>query len=133
MSAIVNIDAPFFSDLVYKKEVDDFVARNEAFSAPLLNIYSDDVWKQLDSNSNYVANKPNNENFKEAYSVHFKGAKDLSLTDLPLFSPILSTILQRGKANIDPYYCIETENKLILQFFDTKLKGIGDFRPKETY
>lgn len=131
--AVVNIDAPFFSDLVYKKEIDDYVAKSEAFSTPLLNIYSDDVWNQLDSNSTYVANKLDNEQFKDAFTVHFKGAKHLSLTDLPLFSPILANILQGGKADIDKYYSIESENKLILQFFDYELKGIGQFTPKKIY
>ncbi|MEH7085558.1 dienelactone hydrolase family protein [Neobacillus drentensis] len=133
IDAVVNIDAPFFSDLVYKKEMDDYVARDEAFTTPLLNIYSDDVWGQLDSNSTYVANKLNNENFKDAYTTHFKGAKHLSLTDLPLFSPLLANMLQGGKAGIDPYYAIETENELILKFFDYELKGIGEFTSKETY
>ncbi|MFZ7942405.1 alpha/beta hydrolase family protein [Neobacillus sp. 19] len=133
IDAVVNIDAPFFSDLVYKKEIGDYAARDEAFKTPLLNIYSDDVWGQLDSNSTYVANKLNNKNFKDAYTVHFQGAKHLSLTDLPLFSPILANYIQGGSADIDPYYCVETENSLILKFFDDKLKGIGHFTPKKTY
>ncbi|AZU64738.1 alpha/beta hydrolase family protein [Neobacillus mesonae] len=133
IDAVVNIDAPFFSELAYKKEVDDFVASSKDFTTPLLNIYSDDVWGQLESNSLYAANKLNNETFKDAYTVHFKGAKHLSLTDLPLFSPILANVLQGVKADIDPYYCIETQNELILKFFDYKLKGIGQFAPEETY
>jgi len=133
ISAVVNIDASFFSELIYKKELDDFVASNKDFTTPLLNIYSDDVWRQLDSSPIYIANKLNNEHFKEAYTVHFQGAKHLSLTDLPLFSPILANIVQRGKADIDKLYCIETENELILEFFDSKLKGMGQFTPKETY
>ncbi|MFJ5717125.1 alpha/beta hydrolase family protein [Neobacillus sp. NPDC093127] len=133
IEAVVNIDAPFFSDLVYKKEINDFVAKDEDFKTPLLNIYSDDVWGQLDSNSTYVANKLNNEHFKNASTVHFQGANHLSLTDLPLFSPILANYIQGGKADIEQYYCIETENELILQFFDDKLKGIGHFTSKETY
>jgi dienelactone hydrolase len=133
IDAVVNIDAPFFSDLVYKKEINDFVARDEDFTTPLLSIYSDDVWVQLESNSTYTANKLTNKHFKDAYIVHFQGAKHLSLTDLPLFSPILANILQGGKADIDQYYCIETENELILTFFDYELKGIGHFTPKGTY
>lgn len=131
--AVVNIDAPFFSELVYNKEMEDFAAKSEAYTTPLLNIYSNDVWEQLDSNSTYAANKLNNENFKDAYTVHFQGTKHLSLTDLPLFSPFLANVLQGGKADIDPYYCIETENELILSFFDHELKGIGDFAPEKTY
>ncbi|MGE7690243.1 alpha/beta hydrolase family protein [Lysinibacillus sp. NPDC097214] len=133
ISAVVNIDAPFFSELVYKKEMDDFVASSKDFTPPLLNIYSDDVWGQLENNSIYIANKPTNEHFKDAYTTHFKGAKHLSLTDLPLFSPILANMLQGGKADIDQSYCIETENELILKFFDFELKGVGHFAPEETY
>ncbi|MFF2175784.1 alpha/beta hydrolase family protein [Lysinibacillus sp. NPDC058147] len=133
VSAVVNIDAPFFSELVYNKSADNFDASNNAYTTPLFNIYSDDVWSQLDSTPVYVANKLNNKQFEGAYTTHFKGAKHLSLTDLPLFSPILANILQGGKADIDKYYCIETENKLILKFFDFELKGVGHFAPKEAY
>ncbi|MGE8002578.1 dienelactone hydrolase family protein [Lysinibacillus sp. NPDC093216] len=133
VSAVVNIDAPFFSELIYNKADDNFMASSKAYTTPLFNIYSDDVWRQLNRTPVYVANKLNNKQFEGAYTTHFKGAKHLSLTDLPLFSPILANILQGGKADIDKYYCIETENELILKFFDFELKGIGHFAPKETY
>jgi len=133
ISAVVNIDAPFFSELIYNKADDNFMASSKAYTTPLFNIYSDDVWRQLDRTPVYVANKLNNKQFEGAYTTHFKGAKHLSLTDLSLFSPILAVILQGGKADIDKYYCIETENELILKFFDSELKGIGHFAPKETY
>ncbi|OCA84082.1 acetylhydrolase [Bacillus sp. FJAT-27225] len=133
IGAVVNIDAPFFSELVYKKDINDFAASDKAYTTPLLNIYSDDVWGQLDSNTLYAANKLDNQQFKKAYTTHFKGAKHLSLTDLPLFSPLLANVLQGGKAAIDQYYCIETENELILHFFDKELKGGGQFTYKEAY
>ncbi|MEK5035720.1 hypothetical protein MKY96_30225 [Paenibacillus sp. FSL R7-0302] len=62
-----------------------------------------------------------------------QGAKHLSLTDLPLFSPILANMLQRGQADIDKYYCIETMNRLILEFYDYTLKGTGRFAPQVVY
>ncbi len=133
VSAVVNIDAPLFSELQYNKEIDDFVASGEVYTTPLLNIYSDDVWRQLDTISTYAANKTIAENATETYTVHFQGAKHLSLTDLPLFSPVLANILQDGKADIDTYYCIETQNKIILEFFDYVLKGIGSFTSEGTY
>lgn len=133
VSAVVNIDAPFFSELVYNKADDTFVANNKPYTTSLFNIYSDDVWVQLESTPVYVANKLNNKQFEGAYTTHFKGAKHLSLTDLPLYSPILANTLQGGKANIDSYSCIEMENELILEFFDYELKGIGHFNPKKAY
>lgn len=133
IDAVVNIDAPFFSELAYNEVTNELFAKSEAYTIPLLNIYSDDVWVQLDSSSSYIANKVSNENFDGAYTVHFKGAKHLSLTDLPLFSPILAYLLQGGKADIDKYYAIETQNELILRFFDFSLKKQGEFAPKATY
>ena len=134
IDAIVNIDAPYFSDLIYDKENDTYIAKKEDFTTPLFNIYSDDVWVQLENNPTYIGNsKSNSEHYKDAYSVHFEGAKHLSFTDLPLFSPTLANMLQGGKADIDTYYSIETMNELILQFFDDKLKGTGQFSPNSTY
>lgn len=133
VDAVVNLDAPFFSELVYDPEINELAAKNEPYHVPLLNIYTDDVWRQLGKNSAYAANKTDNPNFKDAYTVHFQGAKHLSLTDLPLFSPILANKLQRGQADIDKYYCIETMNELILQFFDYTLKDTGRFEPQAVY
>ncbi|MCW1941561.1 hypothetical protein OMD49_28160 [Bacillus anthracis] len=131
ISAVVNIDAPFYSELVYNKADDNFVTSSKAYTTPLFNIYSDDVWIQLDSTPVYIANKLNNKQFEGAYTTHFKGAKHLSLTDLQLFSPILANTVQGGKANIDAYYCIEMENKLILEFFDYELKALVISTPRK--
>lgn len=133
VSAVVNLDAPFFTELVYNPKIHDLAAINKPYPVPLLNIYTDDVWRQLGKNSAYAANNTGNPNFKDAYTVHFEGARHLSLTDLPLFSPILANVLQRGKADIDKYYCIETMNKLILEFYDYTLKGSGQFAPQAVY
>ncbi|MBP2110242.1 alpha/beta hydrolase family protein [Paenibacillus silagei] len=133
VDAVVNLDAPFFTELVYDRKINDLAAKDEPYRVPLLNIYTDDVWRQLGKNSAYAANNTGNPNFKDAYTVHFVGAKHLSLTDLPLFSPILANMLQRGQADIDKYYCIETMNKLILEFYDYTLKGIGQFAPQAVY
>lgn len=133
VDAVVNLDAPFFTELVYDRKLNDLAAKNEPYRVPLLNIYTDDVWRQLGKNSAYAANKTDNPNFKDAYTVHFEGAKHLSLTDLPLFSPILANMLQRGQADIDKYYCIETMNRLILEFYDYTLKGNGQFAPQAVY
>jgi len=134
IDAVVNIDGPFYSELVYDKVTNELTAKSNAYTIPLLNVYSDDVWIQLDSASTYIANRISNTNFIGAYNVHFKGAKHLSLTDLPLFSPILANLLHEGKkADVDKYYVIETQNELILRFFDYALKNQGPFAPKATY
>lgn len=62
----------------------------------------------------------------------------MSYTDLPLFSPLLANQLSgisggSSKANVDKYYCIETMNKLVLEFFNSYVKGQGSFSDKEYY
>jgi dienelactone hydrolase len=133
IGAVVNLDAPYFSELVYDQASDDFAAKGEEYTTPILNLYTDDVWNQLGNNSTYAANYTADKYFKEAYTVHFEGAKHMSLTDLSLVSPLLANMLQGGKAAIDPYYCIETENELVLKFFDYTLKGMGPFTSEDTY
>lgn len=133
ITAVVNIDAPYFSELVYNPKTGDFAASNEVYATPLLNIYSDDVWVQLESNSTYAANKAADENCSEVYTAYFQGAKHMSLTDLVLFSPMFANMLQGGKAKVDKYYCIETMNSITLEFFDCYLKGEGSFTSGGTY
>lgn len=133
IGAVVNIDAPLFSELVYNRETDDFAASGQPYTTPLLNMYSDSVWVQLNSNSTYAANKVIDEHGTEVYTVYFQGAKHMSLTDLALSSPMLANMLQGGRAEIDTYYCIETMNRIILEFFDCYLKGKGNFTSAGTY
>ncbi|MGG1551075.1 alpha/beta hydrolase family protein [Paenibacillus ferrarius] len=128
VEAVVNLDGPYFSELRYDPVTNNFAASDQPYTTPLLNIYTDDVWKQLGTNPVYAANHMAKETFKDAYSVYFKGAKHLSLTDLALVSPPLANFLQGGKAAVDPVACIKAENQLILQFFDYTLKGGAPFK-----
>ncbi|MEL3962968.1 alpha/beta hydrolase [Lysinibacillus endophyticus] len=133
IDAVVNLDAPFFSELKFNNQQNIIEASNHTYTTPILNIYTDDVWKQLGSNPTYAANKAANQNFVESYTTHFLGAKHLSLTDLSMISPFLSNLLQGGKADIDPLKCLEKENQLILQFFDYALKDDTNFELEQTY
>ncbi|WP_259391847.1 hypothetical protein [Paenibacillus thiaminolyticus] len=133
IGAVVNIDAPLFSELVYNRETDDFAASGQPYTTPLLNMYSDSVWVQLNSNSTYAENKAIDEHGTVVYTVYFQGAKHMSLTDLALFSPMLANMLQGGRAEIDSYYAIDTMNRIILEFFDCYLKGKGRFTSAGTY
>ncbi|MCY9578653.1 hypothetical protein M5W96_04880 [Paenibacillus alvei] len=85
------------------------------------------MWVQINSNSTYAANKAIDKNGKVVHTVHFQGAKHMTLTNLSLVSPLLSNMLQGGRAEIDPYYCLETMNHILVEFFDCYLKGQGSF------
>jgi dienelactone hydrolase len=131
IDAIVNLDGPLLGELTgYTKG--KYVMREEAFTFPLLNIYSDDLWGKMEAGSEYSANVRIVSNPPaDVYNVNFKGAKHLSFTDLSLVSPILANILQGGPAAIDKYTCLEKMNSIVLGFFDRYLKGDGNFTPAE--
>jgi dienelactone hydrolase len=98
------------------------VLNNTPYPVPLLNIYAEDHYMNAlaaagDGYANFYAAK----HAVNASEVVIKGAGHLNFTDLPLFSPSLAGML--GVGPVDARYCIETTNRLILEYFDHTLKG----------
>jgi dienelactone hydrolase len=128
--AVVNLDAPLFGELLGLQN-GEAILIDDIYPKPLLNIYSDNLWGLMDSdpiyaaNTKFLLNTPDN-----IYNTHINGAKHLSLTDLSLFSPVIANILQGGKAEINPTYCLKIMNRIILNFLITILKmpGISIFQ-----
>lgn len=123
IGAVVNIDGPYFSEIVYNPSTDDFEASGTPYTTPILNIYSDDVWRQLGSNPVYAGNVVVSENENTTQTVYIQGAKHMSLTDLSIVSPFLSEMLQGGRATVDALDCVTTMNEAILDFFNGSLKN----------
>lgn len=96
---------------------------NPPYPKPILNIYNESHYNEAINDDEY----PNNfacRNAEESYEVVVKGSGHMNFTDLPMVSPFLSTLLETGdSANIDPRYCIETTNEVILEFFNHYLKN----------
>ena len=121
ISAVINLDGSMLGEEI------DFIAgkvvlNDTPYPVPLLNIYAEDhynnAWELVGEDyENFYASR----NADCAYEVVFKNAGHLNFTDLPLFSPTLAKIL--GVGSIDPRYCIEKTNRLVLEFFDSYLKG----------
>ena len=62
-----------------------------------------------------------------AFNVHIKGVGHLSLTDFALTSPILTWVLNGKISTTSTENCLKTINKVCLEFFDSYLKGEGQF------
>jgi dienelactone hydrolase len=136
VDAVINIDGPYFSEMVYDANVDEFVATSEQYDIPILNIYSDQVWVQLQDGTDtgvYAGNKISDQICTESYDVYLKGTKHLTLTDLAIVSPFLTYLLNGQGAKVDAKESIELENSLILEFFDAALKGKGEFTSAGVY
>lgn len=138
ISAVINLDGSMLGE--YRMAMNgDIVINNELYPLPLLNFYSEYVVNELISNPEYVyPNKYISSISTDAFEVYIKGSNHMSYTDLPLFSPLLANQLAgvsggSSRANVDKYYCIETMNKLVLEFFNSYVKGQGSFSPREFY
>lgn len=133
IQAVMSLEAPYFGDIIGAKG-EKFIFTKDEYPIPVLNIYSDGTWGILSENTTYTQNERFlNDADSITYNVHIKGAGHMTLTDLSLFSPILSNILQGGSVKVDARECLETINELALNYFDTYLKGTGSFNPQREY
>lgn len=136
IDAVINIDGPYFSEMIYDSKIDEFVATREQYIIPILNIYSDQVWVQLQDGTDfgvYAGNKISKQVYTKSYDVYLKGTKHLTLTDLSIISPFLTKLLDGRGAEVDARKSIELENSIILEFFDATLKGEGEFSSEGIY
>jgi dienelactone hydrolase len=138
ISAVINLDGSMLGE--YRSiGGEDPVINDEPYLLPLLNFYSEYVINELLANPEYIyPNKYITSISQNAFETYIKGSNHMSYTDLPLFSPILARQLSGisgglSKANVDEYYCIETMNRLVLEFFNCYIKGEGAFTVKEFY
>jgi dienelactone hydrolase len=133
IQAVMSLEAPYFGDIIDAKG-HNFIFTEDEYPIPVLNIYSDGSWGFLKENTTYAQNERFlNDADSITYNVYLKGAGHMTLTDLSLFSPILSDILQGGSVKVDARECLETINELALNYFECYLKGVGSFNPQKEY
>lgn len=135
VGAVIALEAPFMCDIKGVKD-DEFVFTNEKYPVPVLNVYSDQGWGILNVRPQYAENYAllsNTNTNATAFNVHIRGVGHLSLTDFALTSPILTRIINGKKSTTDTQYCLKTINKITLEFFDSYLKGVGNFTSGGTY
>lgn len=138
ISAVINLDGSMLGE--YQMNGDGMITMNEEpYPLPLLNFYSEYVMNELNANPEYVySNQYISSISSKAFETTIRGSNHMSYTDLPLFSPLLASQLSgisggSTKANVDKYYCIETMNKLVLEFFNAYIKDMGEFTLEEYY
>ena len=140
IGAVINLDADLsgeYLDYVNGK----YVMNDTVYPVPILTILSDTLERLIaavpDANTvvavqHVTATAPN------AFEVHLSGTDHLSLTDLPLVSPFLVSMInasvpKAGGHEADPLSTIEKMNDIVLEFFNVYLKGEGTFTYKGTY
>jgi predicted dienelactone hydrolase len=107
------------------------VLNREPYPVPLMNLYNENHYEDAKQLGTAYNNLSASAHAGKAYDVVIRGSGHLNFTDLPLFSPVLAKML--GTGTVDSRYCIETMNRVVLQFFDNTLKNSGDFELKTEY
>jgi dienelactone hydrolase len=140
IGAVIDLDADLFGE--YLDYVDGkYVMNDKIYPVPILFVYSDDLWLRfagITDLNNVVASKKVTASAPDAFEVHIAGTNHMSLTDLPLVSPFLVTMINNsvnigGRHEADKYYIIEKMNGIVLEFFNVYLKGEGSFNSAGTY
>ncbi|MBI4899454.1 MAG: alpha/beta hydrolase [Actinobacteria bacterium] len=132
VDAVISLEAPFMYDIQGTKD-GEFVWNQTLYPTPVLNVYTQS-WSHLGEWKQYAKNfalLP--ETSETAFNVYISGANHLSLTDLALLSPFLTTVLSGSQSTKDAETCLRIVNKVSLEFFDSYLKGKGAFKASGTY
>jgi dienelactone hydrolase len=132
VDAVISLEAPFMYDIQGTKD-GEFVWNQTPYPTPVLNVYTQSwshlgEWKQYAKNFGLLSATS-----ETAFNVYISGANHLSLTDLALQSPFLTTVLSGSPSTKNATTCLRIVNEVSLEFFDTYLKGKGPFTGGGTY
>lgn len=141
IAAVINLDADLLGEIIGYEDGKP-VINKEIYPVPLLSVYSDTMKNLMDSVTDPEVVIPQqyiSDTAPDAYEVYINGTNHLSLTDLPLVSPFLVKVINSsvekdtGSDDADKYKVLETMNEIVLEFFDSYVKGEGRFESNGTY
>jgi dienelactone hydrolase len=140
IGAVIDLDADLSGE--YLDYVDGKpVINDQLYPVPILIIYTDELVRRfagIADLNHVVASKKVAASAPQAYEVNFTGTNHMSLTDVPLMSPFLVTLMNSsfqsvGGSEADPLSTVEKMNSLVLEFFNDYLKDEGSFASAGTY
>lgn len=129
VKAVIDLDGTMLGEQVYVDGKYDI--NSDPYPLPLLVVSNDEHHNAMDDEGLLYVNNVVLENAVNAREVYFKNSGHMNFTDLPLFSPFLSSML--GTGSIDAKSCIEQMNGMVCNFFDYYLKGTGELQIEECY
>ena len=124
IDAVIDLEGTMFSE--YEGYTNgEYIFRDDSFDIPLLDVNSRDIYNEAQEypDRQYV-NFFVVEHAIDGHEVVVDGAGHLNFTDLPMVSPILGKLL--GSGDVDSKKCLEKINSLMLNYFDSKLKGTAE-------
>lgn len=142
IDAVIDLDGSMLGEIKSIKN-GECEYESEAYKVPLLDFRKESDYNEMEQlrlNGTYkdsysygfaYANNHTVENAENAKNVVFKNAGHMNFTDLPMFSPFLSSLLGTGEADSEEF--MRTVNSVVLNWFDYYLKGEGSLNIKAKY
>lgn len=133
IDAVIDLDGTMLGEILEVENGIDIV-NTESYPVPLLSIDNHEHHYErmaaMEKGEVY-SNNVVHENAIVGYNTYIKDSGHMNFTDLPMFSPMLASML--GTGEVDSVECMQTVNHLVLNFFDTYLKNTGEFFVQEGY
>ena len=131
ISAVIDLDGTMLSEEIGVENGKNIV-NDEPYTTPLLSFDNEEHhFSSIEARENDIAYANNivHDNAVCGYRTYIAGTGHMNFTDLPMFAPPLAKML--GTGSVDPKECMMTVNRIALQFFDSFLKGKGEFFVQE--
>ncbi len=119
ISAVIDLDGTMLGEQI-GYENGEYQYYEDAYPVPLMVVDNEEHYKQGDDSGLLYVNGFILENAVESTHTYIAGSGHMNFTDLPLFSPVLSSLL--GTGTVDATECVLEMNEMVLQFFDAYLK-----------
>lgn len=130
IDAVIDLDGTMLGEeLDYENGVYEYYEGN--YPVPLLSLNNQEHQDMSDEANLLYVNNVVLENAIDGQYTYFEGSGHMNFTDLPLFSPILASLL--GVGEVDATECITTMNQVILDYFNCYLKDEGTVVIEECY
>lgn len=130
IDAVIDLDGTMLGEYVSCKD-GEYQFIDEVYPVPLLAIDNEEHYMQGSNENLLYVNTAVLQNAVDSKHTYFVGSAHMNFTDLPLFSPTLSSLL--GTGEVDAKECIETMNEIVLNYFNYYLKGEGELIINESY
>lgn len=120
VDAVIDLDGTMLGEqLNYEDGIYEYY--EEAYPVPLMVVDNEEHYNETDNSGLLYVNDLVIENAMECTHTYIEGSGHMNFTDLPLFSPVLASLL--GTGTVDEMECILEMNEMVLQFFDSHLKN----------
>ena len=133
ISAVIALESPFMCDIEVV-QYGQFIFTDETYPVPVLNVYSDSSWNILSERPQYAANYDMlSDTDATAFNVYINGVGHLGLTDFALNSPLMTRLFDAQESKKEAEDALKIINRICLEFFDSYLKGAGEFTSSGSY